>query len=71
MFAPSPSCTKPYKPYKFNDQYEITNFKNQVEEYRQCINDFVEEQNNAIVNHRHAAEEATSEWDNYVNYELQ
>tara|TARA_R110002050_G_scaffold294758_1_gene452876 strand:- start:1869 stop:2153 length:285 start_codon:yes stop_codon:yes gene_type:complete len=70
MFTPSHSCSKPYKPYEFNDQYEIDNFRSEVESYKRCIEDFVEEQNDAAIKHQNAAEEAIDEWNSYVNYEL-
>ncbi len=70
MFTPSHSCSKPYKPYEFNDQYELDRFWSDVESYKQCIEDFVEEQNHAARKHKDAAEEAIDEWNNYVNYEL-
>jgi len=69
-FTPSHACSKPYKPYKFNNEWELENFKNEVEQYKQCISDFAEEQNEAIRKHKNAAEEAIDEWNNYVNYEL-
>jgi hypothetical protein len=70
MFFPSHSCSKPYKPYQFNNEWELENFKNEVEQYKQCITEFVEEQDEAIRKHKNAAEEAIDEWNNYVNYEL-
>ena len=70
MFTPSHSCSKPYKPYEFNDQYELDRFRGEVESYKQCIENFVEEQNDAARKHQDAAEEAIDEWNNYVNYEL-
>ena len=70
MFTPSHSCRKPHKPYEFKHQYEIDSFKSDVERYRRCIQDFVEEQNEAAKRHADAAEEAIEEWNRYVNYEL-
>jgi hypothetical protein len=70
MFTPSPSCYRPSKPYQFNSQYEIDQFMDEVETYKQCINDFVEEQGDAVQNHRNAADEAIDEWNSFVNYEL-
>lgn len=69
-YEPSHSCSKPYKPYQFNHQYEVDNFNNEVDTYKTCINNFVSEQNNAIENHKSAAESAISEWNSFVNYEL-
>lgn len=47
MFTTSHSCSKTCKQYEFNDQYELDNFRSDVEFYKQCIEDFVEEQNDA------------------------
>lgn len=69
-FNPSHSCSKPYKPYEFEDEWEVRRFEDEVEEYKQCLMDFVDEQNEEIRNHEDAAEEAIEEWNNYVNYEL-
>jgi hypothetical protein len=69
-FGVSHYCSKPHKPYEFNDEWELERFKDDVEEYKRCINDFVEEQHDAIRNHQRAAEEAIDEWNNFVDYEL-
>ena len=79
-FTPSHYCskpTKPYKPYSFSSQWELDSYKiymesfyNDVETYKNCIEDFVEEQNNAVRKHNSAAEEAIDEWNSFVNYEL-
>ncbi len=70
IFTPSPSCSKPYKPYEFTDQYQLDSFNDEVRRYKTCIMDFVEEQNNAIRNHQNAQSEAINEWNRFVNYEL-
>jgi len=70
MLQPSHSCIKPYKPYEFTDQWQLDRFKGEVEMYKQCIADFIEEQNEAIENHQQAAEEAIDEWNHYVDFEL-
>lgn len=70
MFTPSHSCTKPYKPYQFRDEWELRNFRDEVEDYKNCINDFVEEQNDAIRRHEDAAQEAIDEWNSFVRYEM-
>lgn len=67
---PSHMCSKPFKPYQFRDEYDRSNFRWQVEQYKQCIADFVEEQNDAIKKHGRAAEEAIDEWNSFVNFEL-
>lgn len=79
-FTPSHYCSKPskpYKPYSFSSQWELDNYKNDmesfyndVETYKSCIKDFVEEQNDAVRKHNNAAEDAINEWNSFVNYEL-
>lgn len=71
MFMPRPYCSKPYKPYEFNSRYELDQFLDEVEDYKQCIADFIEDQHNAIKVHQEAANNAISEWESFVNYELQ
>ena len=68
--TPSHSCSKPYKPYEFTDKYQVDSFKNDVERYKSCISDFVDEQNTASKKHLKAASEAIDEWNSYVRYEL-
>jgi len=71
MFAPSHYCSKPFKPYSFEDENEISAFQDEVDTYRMCINDFIDEQEEAIRAHQEAMEDAINEWNNFVNYELQ
>lgn len=69
-YSDSPSCSKPHKPYDFSDEWERDNFFDDVDRYKRCIEDFVEEQNDAIENHQDAANEAIEEWERFVRYEL-
>jgi len=71
MIAPSHYCSKPYKPYQFNSEIDIQNFQYEVTRFKNCINEFVEEQDDAIRNHQRAAQEAIEEWNSFVRYELQ
>ena len=70
MFTLSHSCMKPYKPYEFDSQWEYDNFISEVDRYKACISDFVDEHSDAVRRHHEAAEEAIDEWNNFVNYEL-
>ncbi len=47
-FVSGLSCSKPYNPYQFNSELELKNFKDEVREYKECIMDFVDEQNEAV-----------------------
>lgn len=69
-YSPSHSCRKPIKPYKFTSDWEVEQFKNDVARYKKCISDFVDEQNDAVENHKRAAKNAIDEWNAYVRYEL-
>jgi hypothetical protein len=69
-FTPSHSCSKPFKPYRFTSQWELDNFNDEVRRFRSCIEDFVEEQEEAIKKHRSAANDAIEEWNRFVRYEL-
>jgi len=42
----------------------------EVEDYKDCIDEFIEEQNEAIRKHQEAIEDAIDEWNHFVNYEL-
>lgn len=69
-YEPSTYCSKPYKPYEFNSQWELDAFQSEVDEYRRCIEDFVDEQENAIRQHQYAIETAIDEWNSFVRWEL-
>jgi|GEM_PF-2027908 hypothetical protein len=66
---PAHSCTQPHRPFKFKTEAEVDAYKAQVESYRKCINDFVEEQNRAMQNHKDAANRAIEEYNFFVNTE--
>lgn len=70
MFAPSPSCFQPSKPYQFNSQWELDNFNQEVQDYKTCISNFVNEQKEAAANHQQAASDAIDDWNRFVDYEL-
>lgn len=70
MFTPSHSCSKPYKPYQFNSQWEVDSFNDDVKRYKRCISDFVDKQNEAAKKHQQAASDAIDEWNRFVKYEL-
>jgi predicted esterase YcpF (UPF0227 family) len=68
--TPINSCTKPHHPYKFKSESEVSDYKAQVESYKKCMNDFIEEQNQAIEKHRAAINQAITEWNFFVNTDL-
>lgn len=79
MFEPSPSCyepVKPFKPYTFNSQWEVNSYNNAIDMYRievnnfrNCLQNFIDEQNEAIKKHLNAIDAATNKWNNFVTYQ--
>jgi len=69
-FSPSHSCRKPFKLYRFTSKWEVDNFNEDVRRFKSCIEDFVEEQEEAIKKHRTAANDAIEEWNRFVRYDL-
>jgi len=63
----SHSCYQPSIPYQFTSEYEVTNFNSEVDTYKACIEDFIDEQNDAIRNHRDAAEDAIDDWNRFAS----
>ena len=55
-YTPSHDCDEPYSR---SDQYE-------VESFRECIEEFVDEQNSAIRKHRRAANDAVDDWNSFA-----
>jgi hypothetical protein len=49
---------------------QLLTISHDVDRYKRCINDFVEEQREAIQRHEDAAQEAIDEWNRFVRYEL-
>jgi hypothetical protein len=68
--SPDHYCTKPFKPSRPADEWRLRRFRDDVERYKSCIEEFVEEQETAIKNHRRAANDAVEEWNSFVRYEL-
>ena len=61
MISPSHTCAKPMKPSQFATRVENANFNRQIGKYRQCLTDFVNEQNKEARMHSEAARKATNE----------
>ena len=65
-YPPSHNCNQPDIPYEFEDQFERDQFVSDTEEYKTCISDFVEEQQEAIRKHKSAADDAIEEWNSFA-----
>ena len=62
---------KPYKPYKFNSSYEENKFFREVDEYKQEIEKYVAEQEEAIRRHKAARDAAMEQWNDFAKYQLE
>ena len=66
IITPSHACSQPYKPYEFSSRDELVRFIDEVEEYKKCIADFINEQNEAIQKHQEAKANAIQEWNDFA-----
>ena len=68
--TPSHSCRKPGKAAEIKTQQEADKFNEAVSKYKSCIEDFVRQQEDAATNHRRAANEAITEWNEFVTNDM-
>ncbi len=68
--TPENPCKPPRHYFKFKSQSEADKFKKQVDDYKKCISDFVEEQNREIEKHRDAANNAITEYNFFIKTEF-
>ncbi len=61
MITPSHTCARPITPSQFAPREDLTNYDRQVGKYKQCLTDFVNEQNKEARMHIEAARTATNE----------
>ena len=57
-FSPSHSCSEPWDK---SDRYDVENFK-------ECIEDFVDEMNDQASEHIEAANDAINDWNSFASY---
>lgn len=68
--APESPCLWPDKPARFASSDQLEAFKRGANEYKQCVNDFIKAQEEAIRAHRWAADEARKDWETFSRREL-
>jgi len=61
MISPSHSCSKPNAPSQFATDSEHRSFDRQIRTYKQCLSDFVREQEKEARMHSEAARSASNE----------
>jgi uncharacterized protein YaaR (DUF327 family) len=45
-------------------------YESEVRKYKECIQEFVQDQEDAIRQHRQAASDAIDDWNRFVKYEM-
>ena len=70
LLSPSHNCSKPFKPYQLNSEYDIESYRTKVKRDKSCLQDFIAAQNDEALKHANAADEAADEWNIYANHEL-
>lgn len=68
--APENPCLWPDKPPKFESHAEAEAFRESANGYKNCLDAFVRDQEEAIRAHRWAADEAMSEWESFKRREI-
>ncbi len=61
MISPSHTCAKPITLSHFANREDLANYDRQVGKYKQCLTNFVNEQNKEARMHSEAARKATNE----------
>lgn len=67
---PSHSCDAPDRPNGYGGEFEMQMFLDDAEDYKECLEDFINEQLDEIRNHSEAAENAESDWESFKRREL-
>ena len=70
FFAEAHACKAPLKPLEFITELGRLQFERQVDNYRNCLQTFVDKQNSAMAKHQSSALQAEATWNNYAQREL-
>jgi len=65
-FSPTNWCTAPWKPFSFTSQIQLDRYNAEARRFQSCIDDFIEEQEDAIRVHRSALNDAINEWNRFA-----
>lgn len=60
-------CEEPHLPHTFTKPHEIETFHNKLDEYKLCMETFIEEQESQAILHLEAADYARNEWDQFID----
>ncbi len=59
-------CSQPSPPYDGAEQWEVDAFKDEVENYRRCIEDYVDEATRQKEDIERQAQDAKDEYNNFI-----
>ncbi|OMH25915.1 hypothetical protein BGP75_25745 [Motiliproteus sp. MSK22-1] len=71
FFAENNNCRPPKKPLQFVTELDKQKFDEKVNDYRSCLETFVNKQNSAMTKHKESAEKAAAVWKQYAENVLQ
>jgi len=66
FFAEAHDCKAPVKPLEFITELDKQEFEQQVEQYRACLQSFIDKQNTGMSKHQTAAQQAADTWSDYA-----
>lgn len=70
FFSEAHDCKAPVKPLEFVTELDRQQFEQKVDQYRSCLQSFVDKQNAAMGKHQSAANLAAETWNSYAEREL-
>ncbi|MEH6652296.1 MAG: hypothetical protein V7707_19915 [Motiliproteus sp.] len=70
FFSEAHDCKAPVKPLEFVTELDRQEFDQKVEQYRSCLQSFVDKQNAGMGKHQSAANQAAETWNSYAEREL-
>ena len=66
FFPESANCKAPAMPLEFFTELDKQEFEAKVDQYRACLETFVNKQNEAMGKHKQAADKAAADWKSYA-----
>jgi len=65
-YVPEHLCFKPERPLFMASPYHRQQYKQDINQYKFCIRDFIKDQERAIIIHKEAIKKATSNWNEFI-----
>lgn len=65
-FIQKPNCLEPSIPYELVNDEMVNEYNQSVSEYKDCLNQFIDEQKSQIKNHHDSAINAQKSWSDFI-----